>query len=288
MKYCVSNWIYYNEPLQLVMQRAKTAGCNGLELMGEPQIYDTDEVCKLIDKYELPIFSVAGIFTPERDLSALEPKIRDQAIEYCIASLDFAKAIGAQQLVVLPSYVYKVKPDGDIRGTETWNIAHKRDWKNIVEAMRRVVDHAEKKGIILAIEPLNRYETYLINTLAQVLVFIQEINAPCMRIQLDTFHMNIEEIEPWNAIRKAGNLLVSMHLSDSNRMALGHGNLDFRGMMRALKEIRFDGLLTLEPLVPCPNPNVAMLMTEDKKLLESILEDSLATLRVAAQTTQND
>ena len=288
MKYCVSNWIYYNEPLQRVMRRAKTAGCDGLELMGEPQIFDVDEVCKLVDKYELPIYSVAGIFTPERDLSALEPNLRHQAIEYCIAALDFTKAIGAQQLVVLPSYVYKVKPDGEITGTESWNIAHRRDWKNIVEAMRRVADHADKTGIILAIEPLNRYETYLINTLNQALVFVQEVNAPCMRIQLDTFHMNIEEVEPWNAIRKAGNLLVSLHLSDSNRMALGKGNLDFRGMMRALKEIRFDGLLTLEPLVPCPNPNIAMLMTEDKKLLERILEDSLATLRVAAQTTLDD
>jgi sugar phosphate isomerase/epimerase len=284
MKYCVSNWIYFNESLEKTMMRARSVGLDGLELMGEPEKYDAGEVRDLLDRFSLQVYSVAGIFTPERDLSAIEPRVRQQAVDYLKASLDFAKAIGSWQVVVFPTYVTKTKPEGEISGTKTWRSAYRRGWENAVEAMRVVYEHAVKMDIRLALEPLNRYETYMVNTLKQALAFREDVDAPQMGIQLDSFHMHIEEVEPWSAIRKAGDLLLSMHLSDSNRMALGKGNLDFRAMMRALRDIKFDGLLTLEPLVPCPEQTVAMLMTEDDKLLERILRDSADTLRISEST----
>jgi sugar phosphate isomerase/epimerase len=281
MKYCVSNWIYYNESLSKTLKRASSIGLDGIELMGEPDIYDVDEVLGLLEKFNLHVYSIAGIFNPQRDLSALDAKMRQKAIDYAKSALDFTKAVGSGQMVVFPTYVTKTMPEGEINGTKTWQSAYQRSWNHAVEAMREVYLHAESIGVRLALEPINRYETYMINTLEQALAFREEVDAPHMGIQLDTFHMNIEEVEPWTAIRKAGDLLLSMHLSDSNRMALGKGNLDFRAMMRALRDIHFNGLLTLEPLVPCPEQSVAMLMTEDEELLERILRDSVETLRIS-------
>jgi D-psicose/D-tagatose/L-ribulose 3-epimerase len=281
MRYCVSNWIYQNETLSKTLKRASLNGLDGIEIEGEPEKYEVGEVMGLLDQFSLKVYSVAGIFTPERDLSSPEPKIRQKAIDYVRSTLDFARAIGSGQVVVFPTYVTKTVPEGDITGTKTWQSAYRRSWDNAVNAIRTVYEHAEKVGIRLTLEPINRYETFLVNTLEQALAFREEVDAPRMGIQLDTFHMHIEEVEPWTAIRKAGDLLLSLHLSDSNRMALGKGNLDFKAMMRALMDIKFEGLLTLEPLVPCPEPSVAMLMTEDEELLDRILRDSVETLRLS-------
>lgn len=141
------------------------------------------------------------------------------------------------------------QPDSE----KAWKKAVAREWGYAVGSVRKAAAYAEQKGVLLAIEPINRYESFLINNVDQALRFISEVDSEAVNLHLDTFHMNIEEPDPAEAIRKAGSPLVNMHVSDSQRGPVGHGHIDFAAIMKALKEIDYQGALTMEPLPPEPD-----------------------------------
>ena len=141
------------------------------------------------------------------------------------------------------------------------------------------VTYAGQKGVLLAIEPINRYESFLVNCTAQGLRLVQEVNSSVVRLHLDTFHMNIEDRDPAEAIREAGSLLVNMHVSDSQRGPVGHGHTDFAAIMKALKEIRYQGALAMEPLPPEPNALLAVRMEGYEPLRDTYAEECMARLR---------
>ena len=100
-----------------------------------------------------------------------------------------------------------------------------------------------------------------------------------VKLHLDTFHMNIEEKDPAEAIRKAGELLVNVHIADSNRQAVGYGHTDFRAIIRALKDIEYERALALEPLPPVPDPYVAARLSRYQHLRYVYAEECIARLR---------
>ena len=104
----------------------------------------------------------------------------------------------------------------------------------------------------MLLEPINRYETNVINTVEQGLEFIERTGLGSLKLLPDTFHMNIEERSLENSIRMAGDKLGSLHLADSNRWAPGMGHLDFKGVLSALQEIGYQGPLGVEVL---PEPD---------------------------------
>ena len=104
-------------------------------------------------------------------------------------------------------------------------------------------------GVKLALEPLNRYESRLINTVAEALELVAQVGAENLGVLFDTFHANIEERSPKEAILSAGEQLLHVHLADSNRWVPGHGHLNFRGVMEALEEIGYRGALVVESVL---------------------------------------
>lgn len=114
------------------------------------------------------------------------------------------------------------------------------------EVLHTVGDHAEEKGVILAVEAINRYETQFLNTMQEASEFVLQIDHPNVRTMADTYHMNIEEKDPAESVRKYGYLLQNLHLADSNRMAPGDGHFDFESVVRALKDIGYSKVCSYE------------------------------------------
>jgi sugar phosphate isomerase/epimerase len=115
---------------------------------------------------------------------------------------------------------------------------------------------AAASGVTLLLEPLNRYECDYLNTVEDALDAIAQIGAPNLKLLADTFHMNIEEVNIAASLRQAGPKLGHVHLVDSNRRAPGHGHLDVRSVLQALRDINYVGYLSFEVL-PLPSPRQA-------------------------------
>lgn len=282
LKYSVSNWIYGEEELETVLVKLKRFGYDGIELMGEPERYPAREVKRLCEDHGLKVLSIAGIYpwpTEERDLSNPDPQVRKRAIDYLRRCCDLAAELGAPLVIVVPSAVGKTTPVGNPKSEVEWEEAVKREWNNAVESLRAAAEHAEATGVLLAVEPINRYETFLINTAAEGLRFISEVDSKAVKLHLDSFHMNIEESDLAEAIRKAKGFLVNFHVADSNRQAVGRGHIDFKGLIAALYEIGYQGALALEPLPPVPDPYMAVRFARYRSLLDTYLQESIERLK---------
>jgi len=282
MKYSISNWIYGDEPLEITFKRLKKYNYDGVELKGEPEFYSVDEVNELCRKYNLNVLSIAGMYpwpTQERDIASSDERVRKKAISYLRECVDFAEGVRSPLIIVVPSAVGKTSPIDNYEDEEEWLKAKEKAWENAVLAVREAAKYAELKKIFLAIEPINRYETFLINTAEDGLKFIEEVNSPAVKIHLDTFHMNIEESNPEDAIRRCGELLINLHISDSNRMAVGDGHFDFKAIMRALREINYKEALTLEPVPPVPDPYIATRIKRYEYLRDKYAEQCISNLK---------
>jgi sugar phosphate isomerase/epimerase len=282
MKYSISNWIYGGEALDLTFQRLQRLGYDGVELMGEPTQYDPADVISLCRAHRLSVLSIAGMYpypTDSRDLASPDPAVRGRAVEYLEACVNFAAAVAAPLVIVVPSAVAKTTPTPDVRDEAAWDEGYDLAWRHAVAAVRAATRAAEAKRVFLAIEPINRYETFLVNTCEQAMRFVDEVGSDAVGVHLDTFHMNIEEADPAAAVRLAGRRLLNVHVSDSNRQAVGRGHTDFRALLRALRDIGYDGTLTLEPLPPLPDPYIAARMTRLRHLWDRFAEESLQRLK---------
>ncbi len=120
------------------------------------------------------------------------------------------------------------------------------EWKWAVDSMSKFAGEAQKRKIPLALEAINRFETYFINTTADACRLANEVNNPYFNIMWDTFHANIEEENIVNAMKDAGKQIAHVHVSENHRGIPGDGHIRFGEVFRALKELKYDGWLTIE------------------------------------------
>jgi sugar phosphate isomerase/epimerase len=116
----------------------------------------------------------------------------------------------------------------------------------LLDALGRLGEHAEKEGVELFLEPLNRYEDYLVNTLAQAADLIQEVGSPAVRIVADTYHMNIEEADPAAALLAVAPYIGHLQASDSNRLEPGAGHIDWALFGATVNAIGYDRSIAIE------------------------------------------
>jgi len=141
-------------------------------------------------------------------------------------------------------------------------------WKTIRDCLVHSAAVAEEDGVILAIEPINRYETDLINTLAEALRMASDVDSESVKIMADTFHMNIEEASIAYSLRQSRGKLAHFHVADSNRLSPGKGHLDFSSIISELKGIGYEGYLSAEIL---PQPSVEQASLDTIQFLKSLL-----------------
>jgi sugar phosphate isomerase/epimerase len=120
------------------------------------------------------------------------------------------------------------------------------DREVLLEGLAELGAHAVDAGVVLLLEPLNRYEDHMLNTVAQAAELIAECGSPGVRVLADTYHMNIEEDDPCAALRSVAGVLGAVHLSDSNRHQPGTGHVPFEAIVATLREIGFDGVISVE------------------------------------------
>jgi len=116
----------------------------------------------------------------------------------------------------------------------------------VIENLRPLLDHSASSGVGLAVEPLNRFETSLFNTVEQTMELIRAVDHPSLGLLLDTFHMNIEERDIGAAIRLAGDRLFHFHACGNDRGALGGDNIDWQSIRKTLGDIGYDGAVSIE------------------------------------------
>jgi D-psicose/D-tagatose/L-ribulose 3-epimerase len=252
-KFSVTQWIFGKEEMETSFKRLKKFGYDGIELAGEPDSMDLDEIRRLMDQYELECTSICGIYTAERDLSNADPAARANAVRYVKACVDMAAELGAKVVIVVPSPVGKSGPLTDAQ----------EEWDNAVKSFREAGEYAAAKHIYLAIEALNRFETYLVNKLELAKQLAEQVNLPSVGIMADLFHMNIEERNHSQAIRSIAPHLVHVHIADNTREAAGLGLTDFRAVMQTLMDIGYQGAITMEFLPHVSNPYAAAERTAD-------------------------
>ena len=281
-RYAVSNWIFGDEPLEKTYSRLRKTGFDAIELVGEPERYNPDQIIRLNSKYKLSVVSIlAWCLWPmeERDLAHCNDGMREKAVNYICRNIDLAGAVGASIVVVIPGPAGRTVPHGSSGGPKEWQAAAAGEWKRAVDSVRAAACYAQDKGITLAVEPINRFESFLLNSAAQGARFIEEVGLSNVKLHLDTFHMNIEEACITAAVKENAARLVNMHLSDSNRCAIGRGHFNFRELFKALTQIQYMGALVLEPLPPHPNPFIACKLEQFRSRWDQDLEESMNYLR---------
>lgn len=158
------------------------------------------------------------------------------------------------------------------------------EWNRVVGSLQQVARRAGSLGVILCVEPLNRFETYFLNTQEDAAHLIEEIGEPNVRVHFDTFHANIEEKDPVKALRALGTRVGHVHISENDRGIPGRGHVDWRGTLLALTEIGYNGWLTIESFAQ-PEPQLASAACIWRDLApsgESLAREGLAFLKSLA------
>jgi D-psicose/D-tagatose/L-ribulose 3-epimerase len=239
MYVCMHNWMR-PEPIDHTIKRLANLGYDGIQIMGEPRKYDWKQVRKLLDDHHLKCFGSVSIMLAGRDLIHADPYYREMTIAYLKETLDMVAALGGDMFTLVPSEVGKVVAMAD----------EDTEWGWAVENIREVAKHAQKHGIRIGLEPLNRFETNFLNRHDQALKLAEDVNESNVGVCLDAFHINIEEADPYQAIRTTASKMVDFHVADNNRRPPGEGTWDWAKLISTLKESGYNGPLTVEFVVP--------------------------------------
>jgi sugar phosphate isomerase/epimerase len=269
VKYSYNTLVYAGEDIEQGIKRLSKYGYNGVDFVGEPQEHDAGRISELLHKHNMVASSICGIYTPERDLVSSDESIRKNAGDYIKECVDFAVKIGATGISVTPTACMKIRPEKDIKTELSW----------AVKGLRDTGKYAEQKGIRLTVEAWNRYENYLVNRLEQALEIVNEVDLASVGVMGDTYHMNIEEADMAQAIRKVGQKLYYMHFADSNRAAPGRGHIDFKSVVSALKEIGYTGYVSMELLPAAADPFMVLNGSRCEEFYDQYTQESIKFLK---------
>lgn len=223
-----------------LVYKIKEMGFDIIEVAVEQKdLVDWAKLKNLVKQTGLQV-TISGAFGPERDISNTDPIIREKGLQYIKECIEIAKFIESP---IFGGPVYSSV--GKTRFISDDQKKRERDW--CIENLLKVSKIADDCGIIVGVEPLNRFETDMINTADQALSLVKEVNHPNIKVSLDTFHCNIEEKSIPDTIRKVGKeLLCHIQANESDRGTPGTGNVDWIGIKQALDDIGYDKAIVIE------------------------------------------
>ena len=227
---------------------AAELGFDAVEIFApSPDAVDLDELRRLQDRHRLEVAAVgtgAGMVIHGLSLTDPAARRRRKAVDFVREIIDFGAACNAPAIV------------GSMQGRWGGELDRPAALELLAAALNELGAYAGEKGTALIYEPLNRYETNLVNTVADGAALLRALDGDNVKLLADLFHMNIEEADIAAAIRAGGGSIGHVHFVDSNRRAAGMGHLDFGPVAAALEEIGYDGYASAEAF-PLPNPQAA-------------------------------
>ncbi len=199
---------------------------------------DARAVKEALDKNGLVCASACAALGPGRDLRGTKQE-QQTALDYMKSVIDTLPVLGCP---VLAGPLYSSVGRAEVVEPDDY----KKQWETVVGHLRTLSEYAQGRGVKLAIEPLNRYETDFINTAEQAVKMIADVNHPALVILLDSYHMNIEEKDPAGAILLAGDKLGHFHACGCDRGAPGRDQINWPRIVAALKQIDYNGSVVIE------------------------------------------
>lgn len=270
-KYAMTQWIVGNEDMEISFQRLQKYGYDAIEFAADPYGLDVERCLKLMEKYGMKCHSLCGMFNEERDLTA-DREQAETAIRYLRDSVDFAVKVGAGVIIVVPSPVGRVAPPEGKTMEELW--------ANAVANLREAADYAQQKGVRFAIEAINRYETYFVNTLTRAYKLVKEIDHPAVGIMADTFHMSLEESNMVKSLRMIADRLIHVHIADNTREPAGLGSTNFKDVLYTLRDINYQGICAMEFMYRVANPYNSLGMDTQSALMDSYAQQAIRHMRM--------
>ena len=246
LRYAFNNVMFGDEDIAVSIARVASAGYDAIELVADAQRFGAATIRRLASDAGITVSTICPRLTPETDFSSPDASVRAQALEYIARLADFAAEVGAESVIVAPTPCPKLAPDED----------PVRERALAVEGIRAAGERAASVGVDVVLEAWNRYETYLLNRQSESVAFWRETGLTNGGVLADLFHLNIEEESVADALRDVGPLLAHVHLADSGRELPGTGHVDFAGVLRAVREIGYEGYLSFEMVPRYANPGV--------------------------------
>lgn len=205
-----------------------------------------DELKACAEKHGIEMSFCIG-FPKEMDMASVDASVRRAGIAYAGNMLKAVHYVGGK---ILGGILYSYWPS---------DYSHPVDkqgaWERGLQSVREVIKTAEDLDILYAIEMVNRFEQFVLNSVEEGRIFVSQVDSPKCRLLLDVFHMSIEEDNLAQAILDAGNMLAHMHICQNNRKIPAPGGLvDWISIVQALKKISFSGRLVMEPFVLTGGP----------------------------------
>ena len=283
LKLSWSNWGFGIEPLEVSCERLAKAGIKYIELHGNhygPDLgYKLDSTRKILDKYGIKAAGVCGMFSSNSEMASNNAIHRQAVIDYLRREIPFCKEIGGSYILVIPGAVGRNAKYDDV------------ELERAVETFKIIQDMFVEYNIRAAAEPIRSAEVSIMHTIADAKKFIAAVNHPGLQhINGDLYHMQAEESHIGEAILDAGEMLINLHLADSNRCALGDGSMDIDTVIMALYLIGYnegERFVTPEPLGPGGDPYPAMHGNPDPKLLDDLVNKTATYFRQREEAVLN-
>lgn len=230
-----------DESLFPILDQIKNIGYDAVEI----PIFDTNETKWKHWKQQLNALNLNAVAVtingPDHHAISSDASMRKKTLEQNKRALDCA-AILESNLLTGPFH----SALGVFSGTKS--TVQENKWA--VEHLHALSEYAASLKITLALEYLNRFESYLVSCADELIALVNAVNHPNCKMMLDTFHANIEEKNILSAIEKMGNQLVHVQLSENDRGTLGKGHIDFSNIMKALHSIQYSGMISVEAFSP--------------------------------------
>ncbi|MEB2360389.1 MAG: sugar phosphate isomerase/epimerase [Bryobacteraceae bacterium] len=240
MKFGVNMFIWTAEFGQSdlrLLPTIKERGFDGIEIpIFNPTTFPAAQIRRALQENGLET-TICSVIPNGLGVIADDANVRAQTIAHLEASIARAAEVGAR---VFAGPLYS--PVGYLPGRRRTP----DEWKRAVEGFQTLGPALAQHNVTIAIEPLNRFETYFLNTAADAVALVREIGHPNVGLLVDTFHANIEEKSIADAYRTAGSYLKHVHTCENDRGTPGSGHVEWQDVFQALREVEYDGWLTIE------------------------------------------
>lgn len=229
------NW---NDDLEKYIYKAKEIGFDSVEMpLFDARSFEVKKYLNVLKDTKL-LITTGNAITCETDIASVDKTIREKGIEYLKIAIDKSLSLNSQ---CLNGVLY-----------EPWGVLDtytNENRKYLVQSLNTIDEYLNQVNFKINLELINRYEGNRLNNINQGLFILNEVDSKNINLHIDTFHMNIEETNIWEAIVKGGDKIGYVHFSENNRSAIGTGSIDFIKIIEALNRINYQGTISIESFI---------------------------------------